>query len=213
MVLISATNCILNRITFHLFLGGLTRWRAGIKPSQAPDKAVVTNLHRKHQNITSPVWILWIALFDNLHINLQQYLHIESVDTSECAISAARWWGQEPGSWWPLDRSVCIVIKISAADWRLDHGAAGSCNAVNTCCRCASAGATRGEILRCLLVKRTQKGSFAGLPKKFHKNGQDYLVIKLSTNLDLDINDTCVSDNLLEMYYDVVIIIIIIKTN
>ena len=132
MVLISATNCILNRITFHLFLGGLTRWRAGIKPSQAPDKAVVTNLHRKHQNITSPVWILWIALFDNLHINLQQYLHIESVDTSECGRSAERWWGQEPGSWWPLDRSVCIVIKISAADWRLDHGAAGSCNAVNT---------------------------------------------------------------------------------
>ena len=57
MVLISATNCILNRITFHVFLGGLTRLGAGIKPSQAPDKAVpMLQVYREHS--TSLVWIM-----------------------------------------------------------------------------------------------------------------------------------------------------------
>ena len=88
-----------------------------------------------------------------------------------------------------------------------------SCNAVNTGAGAHQPGPPGEKYYAVYLLREHIKGSFAGLPKKFHKNGQDCLVIKLSTNLDLDINDTCVSDNLLEMYYDVVIIIIIIKTN
>ena len=156
MVLISATNCILNRITFHLFLGASRDGGRHQAITGSWQGSAVLPVYTEH--ITPPVvwiWILWIALFDILHINLPQYLHIGSVDTSECAGCA----GQEPDD--PSDRSVCIAIKISPPDTRLDHGATGSCNAVNTSCRCASAVATSGETLRWLLVKvkSAEKGS------------------------------------------------------